>query len=194
MSICIDIDGTVTEPFYWLAKVNEYFKRTIKPNEVTVYEIHEVLGIEDKEYYQFYREHGEMLHRESKIRMGAAQVINRLYHNHLIHFVTARKARMYDVSVEWLEKFNIPMDTISLLGTHNKVSKAEELMCDIFIEDRYENAIQLSEAGFEVILIDCPYNQGSLHSNIQRVEKWYQIEQLIVDYVKVNKNKLASSL
>ena len=52
------------------------------------------------------------------------------------------------------------MSSLSLLGSHDKVAKAYEFCCDIFIEDRYENAVQLSSHGFNVLLIDCYYNQG----------------------------------
>lgn len=192
LSLCIDIDGTVTEPYYWIERANEYFNTSIKPKDVKCYEVHKVLGIKDEEYIDFYEKYGELLHKEAKTRRGATQVINRLYNNHLIHFVTAREAKMKEISSEWLNKHNIPMDTISLLGSHNKVNKAIELNCDIFIEDRYENAIQLSEAGFEVMLIDCNYNKGILHNNIHRVKNWYQIEQFILEFSKEDEDKMVS--
>lgn len=194
LNLCIDIDGTVTEPYYWLKRANEYFGTLIKPNDVTCYDIHKVLGIKDEDYIQFYRKYGKELHREAKVRFGASQVVNRLYNNHSIHFVTARDKKMRDVSLEWLGKHNFPMDTISLLGTHNKISKAKELECDFFIEDRYENAVQLSEEGFEVILIDCSYNKGILHKNIHRVKNWYQIERIILKYSKENQNIMISTV
>lgn len=192
LNLCIDIDGTVTEPYYWLEKVNEYFNASIRPKDVIVYDIHKILGIQDMEYIKFYDQYGEELHRQAKVRTGAAQVVNRLHNNHLIHFITAREMKMSEVSLEWLNRYGFPIDTISLLGTHNKVSKAKELNCDIFIEDRYENAVQLSEEGFEVILIDCSYNKGILHKNVHRVKNWYQIERFIVKYAKENGKKIAS--
>lgn len=30
LNICIDIDGTVTEPYYWLNIFNKHFKKNIK--------------------------------------------------------------------------------------------------------------------------------------------------------------------
>lgn len=47
------------------------------------------------------------------------------------------------------------------------------------MENRYENAIQLAQAGFNVILINCSYNQGKLLKNIERVTGWFDIAQLI---------------
>lgn len=194
LNLCIDIDGTVTEPYYWIEKANEYFGTSIKASDVICYDIHKILGVEDKDYIEFYKKFGKTIHRESDMRHGASEVINRLYNNHFIHFVTARDVGMRQTSIEWLDKFNIPIDSISLLGSHDKVNKAKELKSDIFIEDRYENAVQLSEAGFDVILIDCNYNKGILHDKVHRVKNWYQIEKIISDRSReAQKKKIASS-
>lgn len=194
LNLCIDIDGTITDPYYWIKRTNEYFKTTIKPKDVTRYDIHEVLGIKVEDYLNFYNQYKELIHSESKARRGVTQVINRLYRHHQIHFVTAREPGLEKVSVEWLKKYNIPIDTISLLGTHNKVEKAFELKCDIFMEDRYENAVQLSEAGFKVFLLDCNYNKGILNEKIIRVNNWYQIEQYIIELSNEYEEKMVSSL
>lgn len=184
LNLCIDIDGTVTEPYYWLDKVNEHFNVSVKESDCIYYDIHKIVGIKEEEYMDFHDEFSETLHRESDVRLGAVQVVNRLYRKHNIHFVTARNKDMYDVSIEWLDRYKFPMDSIHLLGSHNKVKKAQELDCDIFIEDRYENAIQLSEEGFDVILIDCNYNKGITPENVYRVKNWYQIERIIGKYTR----------
>lgn len=88
LNLCIDIDGTITEPYYWIPRASEYFKTHIEYKNVI-------------------------------------------------------------------------------------------FLADLFIEDRYENALQLAQAGFEVLLIDCHYNQGDLPSNVTRVKHWIQIEKLI---------------
>ena len=74
------------------------------------------------------------------------------------------------------------MDSLNLLGSHNKVNKAHELNCDIFIEDRYENALQLSREGILVILVNCSYNQGILPKNVIRVNSWIEIGNIIEDF------------
>lgn len=181
LNLCIDIDGTITEAYYWLPRVNDYFNTKITPKDVTVYEIHEVLGVDRTAYELFYALYGEALHLESKIRKGVKKVLDNLYKEHGIHFITAREERMKAVTYMWLSHHKIPMDSLTLLGSHNKVGTAKDLNCDIFIEDRYENAIQLAEAGFEVLLIDCNYNRGSLPSKVTRVTNWYEIENIIVN-------------
>lgn len=179
LSLCIDIDGTVTEPYYWLERANAYFGSSLRPEHVTQYEIHKLLGIEPEVYQDFYEKNGIYLHAEAEIRLGAREVINTLYDQHLIHFVTAREERMTDVSVQWLNGHHIPMDSITHLGSHHKVEKAVELQADFFIEDSLDNALELAAAGFQVLLIECTYNKGTLPNNILRVSSWFQIERII---------------
>ena len=97
---------------------------------------------------------------------------------------------MRDVTTKWFANHRIPMHSLSLLGSHNKVGKANDLSCDIFIEDRYENAIQLAMAGFEVLLIDCYYNRGHLPSNVTRVRSWFEIENIIEDRAQTQNKEI----
>ncbi len=179
INICIDIDGTVTEPGDWLPLANYYFKKELEAKDITIYEIYRLLEIEEEEYNRFYEQYGEWTHKEAKIRSDVKDVINKWYDKYMIHFITAREERMRAVTLEWLEKNQIPMDSITLLGNTNKVQQAKIAGCDIFIEDRYENAIQLAEAGFEVLLIDCGYNKGDLPDKVTRVRNWEQIDHII---------------
>lgn len=179
LNLCIDIDGTVTEPYYWLERANRYFGRQVAPEDVTVYEIHKVLDVGEDDYNKFYALYGKLLHRESKARFGAGESIRRLYRRHRIHFVTAREEKMRETSVEWLARHQMPMDSIHHLGSHYKVDKARELKSDLFIEDSYCNALQLAKAGFDVLLIDCTYNKGPLPGNVTRIKNWSEIEEIV---------------
>lgn len=71
LNICIDIDGTITEPYYWLEISNKYFKKNIKPEDITVYNIEDVLGITEEEYMKFYEKYKVRIHTEEKLRQGA---------------------------------------------------------------------------------------------------------------------------
>ncbi len=188
LNLCIDIDGTITEAYDWIPRVNKYFNTKITPEDVTVYEIHRVIGVDRAAYELFYALYGEALHQECRIRKGVKKVLSNLYGQHQIHFVTAREERMKNVTYLWFAHHKIPMDSLTLLGSHNKVSTAKDLNCDIFIEDRYENAIQLAQSGFEVLLIDCNYNKGPLPSNVTRVTNWFEIENIIEVYAKQQLN------
>lgn len=179
LSLCIDIDGTITDPYYWLPRANRYFGKRVRPEDVNTYRMHEVLGVEERQYDEFYFAFGTSMHNEAAIRSGVQEVISELYNTHYIHFVTAREEKMKFVSLDWLGRHRVPFDSISLLGSPDKVERVEELECDIFIEDCYDNAMQLAESGFEVLLIDCNYNRGPLLPNITRVYDWNQIKKIV---------------
>jgi uncharacterized HAD superfamily protein len=179
LNLCIDIDGTVTEPYFWLKYANQHFNRSITPEDLTSYAIEDILGIEKEAFSEFYEKYGPLLHSEAEVRPGVHETLERLYRDHDIHFITARALEMHPVSLEWLQRHKLPLDSLTLLGSHDKVGKAAELSCDIFVEDRYENAVQLAEAGFLVLLIDCTYNQGDTPANVVRVKDWPEIGTVI---------------
>ncbi|KNZ41282.1 5' nucleotidase, NT5C type [Acetobacterium bakii] len=183
LNFCIDIDGTVTEAYDWIPRANDYFKTSIAPEMVNDYEIHKALGVESELYDEFYGLYGEIMHEEARIRRGVKKVLDMLYQKHNIHFVTAREAKMKPVTEKWLAHHKLPMDSLSLLGSHNKVSKAMALSCDLFIEDRYENAVQLAGYGFNVLLIDCNYNQGYSYPGITRVNDWLEINDHLENFL-----------
>lgn len=186
LNICIDIDGTTTTAYDWLDRANIYFEKELEDKDVIHYEIHRVLGISPEEYKEFYEEYKYLIHLENKPRKSAQEVINRLSSRHSIHFVTAREKELEYVTRTWLRHNSINYDSLTLLGSHRKVETARQLQADLFIEDRYENALELSEAGFKVILMDCNYNRLALPEAIVRVSSWTEIEAIVKKLEKEN--------
>ena len=82
---------------------------------------------------------------------------------------------MEEVTKRWFLNYGIPNNDLHMLGSHFKVNKARELDCHIFIEDRYENALEIALAGFDVLLIDTNYNRLPLIPGIIRVYDWLDI-------------------
>lgn len=175
LNICIDIDGTLTDAYYWLDLANEYFNKSIKESEVTEYHIHKVLGVKKGEYDEFYEKNKVRLHTEEKLRDDAKVVLKVLSTFHNIYFVTARDKSLTVLTHSYLKKRGIPYNDLFVLGSHYKVDKATDLNCSVFIEDSYDNAIQLSNAGFKVLLVDTYYNRNPLNTNIKRVSNWIEI-------------------
>ncbi|OFI07247.1 5' nucleotidase, deoxy (pyrimidine), cytosolic type C protein [Clostridium acetireducens DSM 10703] len=190
LNICVDIDGTITDAYHWLEMANEYFKTNVKPCEVTVYYVHEVLKVTRQDYLRFYEMYGEEMHFNAILREQAKEVLCKLNKFHNLYYVTAREEKMKNVTNKWFSMNGLPNSQIYLLGSHYKVEKAKELNCDIFIEDRYENAIQLAQAGFKVLLMDCYYNRKPLISGITRVYNWSDIEKIIGEYTENTIKKL----
>lgn len=179
LNICIDIDGTITDPYYWLNITNKYFNKNITENQITKYYIHEVMGIKQSEYEEFYDKNKIKIHSEQKLREDVQIVIKRLSLTHNIFFVTAREKSLTMLTHSYLRKNGIPYDDLFVLGSHYKVNKARELECNVFIEDNYDNALQLSDAGFKVLLLDANYNRKLLNENIVRVYSWIEIYSII---------------
>ncbi len=180
-NICIDIDGTITDAYYWLDLCNEYFNTNVNEKEITEYYIHKVIGVEERDYDEFYEKNKLKLHSEQKLREDAKFVISKLSLIHNIYFVTARDKSLTMLTHAYLRKNEIPYDDLFVLGSHYKVDKATELNCSLFIEDNYDNAIQLSKAGFKVLLMDTNYNRKPLNENITRVYNWVEIYGIIIE-------------
>jgi len=179
LNICIDIDGTITDAYYWLNITNEYFNKNITEKQITKYYIHEVMGIEQSEYEEFYEKNKIRIHSEQKLRDDVQITIKKLSLMHNIFFVTAREKSLTMLTHSYLRKNRIPYDDLFVLGSHYKVDKARELECNVFIEDNYDNAVQLSKAGFKVLLLDTNYNRKPLDENIVRVYNWKEIYSII---------------
>ena len=50
LNICIDIDGTITDPYYWLSYANNYFNSNISESQITSYDISKVLNVDRNDY------------------------------------------------------------------------------------------------------------------------------------------------
>lgn len=182
MNICIDIDGTITTEDGWVKYANAYFHTFVSKEDLIHYDIHQVLGISREVYDAFYEKMAQKIHAHAKVRPFAQKVLKQLAKDHRISYVTARASNLRKVTEKWMFFKRLPKAPLYMMGSHYKVDKAKDLSCHIFIEDRYENAVQLSLSGFQVILMDCPYNQKNLLPNMKRVYSWQEIHHLIQEF------------
>jgi len=187
LNICIDIDGTIIEAYYWLDVINKHFNKNVTVDQITEYQIHKVMGIGRAEYERFYKKNKFKIHSNQQLREDVKKVIKELSILNNIYFVTARDESLTMLTYSYLKKNDLYYDEVFLLGNHYKVEKAKELNCNIFIEDNYDNAIQLSEAGFKVLLMDTNYNRKKLTENIIRVYSWKEIYVIINELLLHNK-------
>lgn len=181
LNICIDIDGTITDAYFWLEEANKYFNKSVTVDQVTEYFIHKVMNVEKLEYENFYEKNKFKIHSKQELREDVKISLKKLSMLHNLYFVTARDKSLTMLTHSYLKKNELYYDELFVLGSHYKVEKAKELNCNIFIEDSYDNAMQLSKAGFKVLLMDTNYNRGKLNENIIRVYNWKEI------YEKINK-------
>lgn len=187
LNICIDIDGTITDPYYWLSYANTYFNSNISESQVTSYDIAKVLNINRSEYLEFYEKFKTKIHSNQELRDDVKVILDKLYELNNIYFVTARDKSLELLTLLYLKNHQLQFNEVFVLGTSDKVPTAMDLNCDIFIEDSYDNAVQLSNSGFKVILIDTNYNKLPLNENIIRAYNWNEIFEIINEILKVKK-------
>ena len=148
-NIGIDIDGTLTFSGYFLPYLNEYFGRDIGYEELNKYDFRDIYNVTDEEIMSFFRGEGKNLIFNADLLDGARDTVNELSQKHNVWIITARKP--------------------------DKLQKATELGCEIFIEDHPDASIDIAAAGIKLYLVDAPYNKISEHENITRVHDWEEI-------------------
>ena len=211
LNICIDIDGTITSPYHFIPYLNAYdnlYNLAAIRHRITKEDVKQVLetvGLGDtgrKKVAKFslgMRQrlaiaqamntmisefHEKYMHSygEAKVVDDAKNIIDELKKNHNLYFVTARDAKLTDITKNWLNENGFEEIDVYLLGSDYKIQKAKELECHIFIEDNPSNAMQLANEGMKVLLIDTNYNKEIEHENIVRVNNWIDIHGFIQEY------------
>lgn len=179
LNICIDIDGTITNPYHFIPYLNEMYNRSVTPEECVTYNWEELY--EETMDNILEKFHGKYMHsyKEAEVVEGAKDIIGQLYEIHNLYFVTARSEILTDITNQWLQENGFSNIDVHLLGSDYKIDKARELGCNIFIEDNPFNAVGLADAGMRVLLMDTNYNKNIEHENITRVKNWVEIKEII---------------
>jgi len=79
-------------------------------------------------------------------------------------YVSACPEDMYLQREFWLKKNGFPMAPLYLTSSHDKVAILKKLKCDIYLDDRLENVIQLRKADINAILFEPTYISYANHS------------------------------
>lgn len=168
-NICIDIDGTVTDPYFFVPILNKITGQNKANEEYTSNDWIEVYGPEFEEEYEIFDEKYVYTYLEAKPLPHAKQVIDYLLDSgYKISFVTARDAEIEEITRQWLDREGFgEISVYSLSGNANKVSMAKKLNCDLFIEDDPENIKNLVKAGIETIAMDTYYNKN-IESDLEK--------------------------
>lgn len=182
LNICIDIDGTITDPYHFIPYLNEIYNKNITPEECTTYNWAELYQLEHDDILEQF--HGKYIYSysEAKVVEFAYDIICKLREAHNLYFVTARSENLTQLTYEWLNVNGFSNIDVFLLGSDYKIDKARELGCNIFIEDNPFNAIDLADAGMTVLLMDANYNKNIEHERIVRVKNWLDIQKFIEEY------------
>ncbi|MEG0843191.1 MAG: hydrolase [Romboutsia sp.] len=182
LNICIDIDGTITDPYHFIPYLNEMCSKNISPTDCITHKWEDLydIGIDDilNKFHTSYM----YSYKEADVVEDAKDIIEALCKEHNIYFVTARSEVLTEITTTWLNEKGFANIDVHLLGSDYKIDKARELSCNIFIEDNPSNAMQLAQEGMTVLLIDTNYNKNIEHKNIIRVNNWIEIKEVIENY------------
>jgi uncharacterized protein len=182
--IGLDIDGTITCPSSFIPYINKSFNKNLTLNDLTEYELHPQLNITKDEFWEWMNKHEETIYRDSPI----AQFFDIVYKDWLDHhfiFISARREQFLEVTQEWLNKHDIPYNHVELIGSHHKVEAVKKLQCDIFFEDKHDNACDIAEqCGIPVILFGTPYNNKPVPNGVIRVKDWKEAKVWVDSWLK----------
>ena len=196
-NICIDIDGTLTDPYFFVPYLNEITGINLTNEEYISNDWTITYGPEFEEEYKNFDENHSELYLTAEMLPNSRKVVKKLEENNNVYIVTARDKEIENITLKWLEKNEIDSISVySLNGNADKVSMAKKLHADIFIEDDPNNLINLFMAGFEIIIMDTHYNRGieediknkigkdgydKERHRIHRIKDWYGVEEFFRD-------------
>jgi len=191
MRIGIDIDGTITTPFYWLAFFNEKLGTSLTEKDIRHYDHHLDFGLSLAEFQSLRKTYLKEIHQLALPRPGAKEFVNRLFfENDQSFIITAREKSLAPLTQFWLKKEDFLYNNLYTLGSTRKTTLARSLDIEVFFEDRLETALEMAEAGIPTILFDTPYNQAPPAAGIHRVTTWPQAYEAF----KILKSKNEKSL
>jgi len=185
-SICIDIDGTLTDPYFFIPILNEILGMSLTQDDYTSINWNDTYGPEHSQMYKTFDTEYSYVYDKPVLQKGAKEVIDWLINKGLdVHYVTARSSEIHDITAAWVKKVGLdPEKLISLSGNGAKVDTAKKLNCDLFIEDDPTNVVNLSKAGIDVIVLDCNYNKGIEGPRIKRLFSWNEIGEYLKNNIK----------
>lgn len=177
LTLGIDIDGTLTEFDSFLPYLNRLLNTQVKPEQIIQYDLHEIFGMEYKEFSDLFDQHSKPIYEESIPRLCAKQQLHWIDERFNIVYITARYKEYMDLTERWLIDHGFPVREIVCTGSHDKLAAIEEHQVKIMVEDRLENALQIWDSlQVPVYLLDTPYNQAKLPAGVIRVKDWFQIQ------------------
>lgn len=202
MKIGIDIDNVISN--FDDTLLNEYLKHDKELRNTGIinkntYLRNGMFDWSEDEEKDFYTKNIEKFAEKFKPINNSTYYINKLKEDgHEIYIITGRDNGEYSnphqMTVEWLEKYNIIYDKLILTNAYNSKEKADICMengISIMIDDSSRICKEVDKVGIKALLMDTPYNKQT--DTITRVQNWQEIYEYISKFQNVNKTKLSSA-
>lgn len=202
MKIGIDIDNVISN--FDDTLLNEYLKHDKELRNTGIinkntYLRNGMFDWSEDEDKIFYTANIERIAKKLKPIKDSSLYINKLKEDgHEIYIITGRDNGEYSnphqMTVEWLEKYNIIYDKLILTNAYNSKEKADICMengISIMIDDSPRICKEVDKVGIKTLLMDTTYNKQT--DTITRVQNWQEIYEYISKFQNVNKTKLSSA-
>lgn len=190
----IDIDGTITDPGSFIPFLNKAFNKQHKYEDIKQYDLTPYYGVSGDVFDKWFMDNGGLVYGESPLVPHAKEILEELQHQHQLVYISARDLAHLDVTMDWFVKHSVPYHHVELIGSHHKIEAAKQFNVNMFFEDKYDNACDISEElDIPVLLFDTPYNQGPLPEKSKRVNNWLEAKTFIDQYAKLLLQKMARS-
>ena len=144
-----------------------------------------------EEVEDFYKDNIERIANNLDVIDGASEYIKKLRENgNEIYIVSGRNngeyTDPYNMTIKWLEKYNIEYDKLILTNAYDSEEKAKvcsENNISIMIDDSARILTEVDKYDIKALLMDTPYNTEK-GNNLTRVHNWKEIYEFITNYKK----------
>lgn len=105
-----------------------------------------------------------------------------------IAIVTSRSEKLRDLTVDWLDKYDIAYDMLYMVHSTKKYEVIRDLNIKAFVEDRFDILEMIVDRcgvlDYGLYVVNRPWNKKNHHEQVIRVGDVYQAVDRIVDYRK----------
>lgn len=180
-----DIDGVLTDEFasgenVWQREIEAYFPgiELLEPD----FSFSVAYGLASNSVDEFMEACAARIFSEVKPQKGCRQVVDALAtEGFTVHLVTARDECHADTTKKWLEKHQLRYD--GLWFEENKGALCRELGIEVFVDDHWENCLDIAGQGIASLLMSAPHNLSCpSRPGVYRVENWHEISGFITKY------------
>lgn len=182
LGIGVDIDGTLTDPSYFIPHLNEYFKKNIGLDEPHVYDYAKLYETTPEEIRHFFTHVKSNVMFESNLLDHAKETVLDLARKNNVYIITARRPELYDKTREWLDRKGLSRIELICTGEPDKSPVAKDLEVRYFLEDHPTASVDIANSGIDVVLMDAPYNKETVHQKIERVYNWMEARNQLIRY------------
>lgn len=191
MRIGIDIDNVISNFDEVLLKEFLNQDKKLRNTGIVNEEIYITRGMFDwsqEEIDEFYHNNIEKIANNLNVIDKAPEYIKKLKGNgYEIYIVSGRDngeyENPYQMTTEWLEKYNIVYDKLILTNAYDSLEKAKICIdndIDIMIDDSARICLEIDKTKTKALLMDTPYNRTE--NTLTRVHNWDEIYEFIMNF------------